>query len=182
MVYVKRRTFLENRGTMNQEIRWVTGRDMSSMTAIESASFSKPWKRSDFDKCLGDPTNNRIGKVFEVDGEVVGFIIYELQFDRFYIINMAVMPSHRKRGIAREMIGHVTDKLNNGYKRRRKVETYVSDHFLDAHIFFKRVGFRAIGVERDFFGKDSGDAYLFCYRSDSLGFDFDDSVFVGDYA
>ena len=51
---------MENRGTMNQEIRWVTGRDMSSMTAIESASFSKPWKRSDFDKCLGDPTNNRI--------------------------------------------------------------------------------------------------------------------------
>lgn len=167
---------------MNHKVRWVTGRDMSSIAAIESLSFSKPWRRSDFDKCLGDPAGNRIGKVVEVDGEVVGFMIYELQPERFYVINMAVRPSHRKMGIARAMIDHIKAKLDNGYRRRRKVETYVSDHFLDAHIFFKTIGFVAVGVERDFFGKDSGDAYLFCYRSEGSELGIDDALFVGDYA
>jgi ribosomal-protein-alanine N-acetyltransferase len=90
-------------------------------------------------------------------------MLYELMSDSFYLINIAISQPMRRRGLGRTLVTQLIDKLPNG--NRTMIDIHISEGNLGAHLFFKSLGFRAIGVERDFF-LDSGkshDAYLFSY-------------------
>ena len=146
---------------MKPMIRWMTRDDVKHAIGIDKGSFLEPWLESDFAQCL--KPWGRIGKVIEVDGRVEGYMLYELMSGSFYLINIAVSQPMRRRGLGRMLVTQLIDKLPNG--NRSMIDIHISEGNLGAHLFFKRLGFRAIGVERDFFlesGK-SHDAYLFSY-------------------
>lgn len=141
-------------------IRWMIRRDMLEVLGIEAKSFEFPWSEDDFIRCLRQ--RNCIGMVAEYDEHVAGFMIYELHRNRLHILNFAVAPQFRRRGIGQQMIEKLTAKLSS--QRRNRILLQVRETNLDAQLFFRDLGFRAIAVLRDFYDDTTEDAYLMQYR------------------
>ena len=145
---------------MSTHIRWMIRRDMPAVLAIEGASFEFPWDNDDFTRCLRQ--RNCIGMVAEQDDEVVGFMIYELHKNRLHILNFAVDPNARRRGVGAAMCDKLVGKLS--HDRRNRIMLEVRETNLDAQLFFRSLGFKAISVLRDFYDDTTEDAYLMQMR------------------
>ncbi|MCH7725836.1 MAG: ribosomal protein S18-alanine N-acetyltransferase [Planctomycetes bacterium] len=135
-------------------------RDMPEVLDIENSSFEFPWTEEDFIRCLRQ--RNCIGMVAEYDERVVGFMIYELHKNQLHILNFAVHEDFQQRGIGRQMVGKLVTKLS--FQRRNRILLEIRETNLSAQLFFKRMGFRAVSVLRDFYDDTTEDAYLMQYR------------------
>ncbi len=141
-------------------IRWMIRRDMPAVLSIEEASFEFPWCEEEFIRCLRQ--RNCIGMVAERNDQVVGFMIYELHKSRLHLLNFAVDPSVRRQTIGRSMLDKLVSKLSQD--RRNRIMLEVRETNLDAQLFFKQLGFRAISVLRDFYEDTTEDAYVMQFR------------------
>jgi ribosomal-protein-alanine N-acetyltransferase len=141
-------------------IRWMIRRDMPSVLAIEEGSFEFPWSEEEFIRCLRQ--RNCIGMVAERDDQVVGFMIYELHKNRLHLLNFAVARECRRSSIGRSMVDKLASKLSAD--RRNRILLEVRETNLDAQLFFRQLGFRAISVLRDFYEDTTEDAYLMQFR------------------
>lgn len=141
-------------------IRWMIRRDMPAVLAIEEQSFEFAWTEDDFIRCLRQ--RNCIGMVAEQDEQVVGFMIYELHKNRLHVLNFAVAEEVRRHGVGRAMISKLLSKLS--HERRNRIMLEVRETNLDAQLFFKQIGFRAVSVLRDFYDDTDEDAYVMQYR------------------
>lgn len=141
-------------------IRWMIRRDMPTVLDIESRCFEFAWTEEDFIRCLRQ--RNCIGMVAEEDDQILGFMIYELHKTRLHILNFAVNPEHRRRAVGRAMVDKLLGKLS--HERRNRIMLEVRETNLEAQLFFKSLGFRAISVLRDFYDDAVEDAYLMQYR------------------
>lgn len=146
---------------MRVHIRWMIRRDMEEVLEIEKQGSSCPWTEEEFVHRLRE--RNCIGMVAEYKQEVIGFVIYVLHKKRIVILNMAVSWYHLRNGVGRQLVTHLTKKL--GAMRRTHLSLVVSDENLDAHLFFKAMGFRATHTEVDWFESTnaSRDGYNFEY-------------------
>lgn len=156
-------------------IRWMIRRDMEQVLAIEESSFEFPWAEEEFVRCLR--RRNCIGMVAERGERVLGFMIYELHKTRLHIMNFSVDPEARRHGVAQQMIDKLIGKLSS--QRRTRISLEVRETNLPAQLFFKKSGFRATSVLRNFYDDSIEDAYLMQYyhRSAEGGlFDLDESV------
>lgn len=140
-------------------IRWMIRRDLPEVLNVEKESFADPWDEEEFVRCLRD--RNCIGQVAEVADLVAGFIVYELQKGRIEILDIAVDPAFRNRGIGAALIGRLINKLSR--ERRREILVRVSEENLAGQLFLKAIGFRCIQIERGYWQPTadiSVDAYL----------------------
>ena len=144
-------------------IRWMIRRDMPEVLGIEQTSFEFPWSEDDFVRCLRQ--RNCIGMVAEHDESVVGFMIYELHKNRLHVLNFAVRPEFRRHGVGMSMVGKLIGKLSQ--QRRNRILLEIRETNLEAQLFFRDAGFRAISVLRDFYEDTPEDAYLMQYRYSS---------------
>ncbi len=141
-------------------IRWMIRRDMMEVLDIESQSFEFPWSEDDFIRCLRQ--RNCIGMVAEHGERVAGFMIYELHRNRLHILNFAVAADCRRFGVGQQMVEKLIGKLSG--QRRQRIMLEVRETNLEAQLFFRDLGFRAISVLRDFYDDTTEDAYLMQYR------------------
>ena len=145
-------------------IRWMIRRDMPEVIAIESECFDFPWSQEDFTTALSQ--RNCIGMVAERDEKVVGYMIYEFEKFKLNILNLAVMPSYWRQGIGSAMLNKLIGKLR--IERRNRITLKVSEDNLRGHLFFKKLGFRAISVLRSHYEHNKADAYQFVYKVRTL--------------
>jgi ribosomal-protein-alanine N-acetyltransferase len=141
-------------------IRWMIRRDMAEVLDIEQDGFEFPWSEEDFVRCLRQ--RNCIGMVAEHDDPVAGFMIYELHKTRLHILNFAVGSQFRRRNVGEQMVQKLLGKLSN--QRRTRILLEVRETNLAAQLFFRKVGFRAVSVLRDFYDDTTEDAYLMQFR------------------
>lgn len=140
-------------------IRWMIRRDMSEVLDIESGCFEYAWSEDDFINCLRQ--RNCIGMVAEYNDRVAAFMIYELHKSRLHVINLAVHPDFRRRGVGSQMLQKLVAKLSQ--QRRNKILLEVRETNLPAQKFFQANGFRAVSLLRDFYEDTTEDAYLMQY-------------------
>lgn len=141
-------------------IRWMIRRDMAEVLEIEGESFEFPWSEDEFIRCLRG--RNCIGMVADQDDKVVGFMIYELHKTRLHVLNFAVSAAARRQGVGHRMIAKLVGKLSA--QRRTRIVLEVRETNLDAQLFFRSQGFRAVNVLRDFYEDTTEDAYLMQFR------------------
>jgi ribosomal-protein-alanine N-acetyltransferase len=142
------------------QIRWMIRRDMPDVLQIERASFEFAWSEDDFIRCLRQ--RNCIGMVADVDDRIVGFMIYELHRARLHLLNLAVHPAWRRRGVGAAMVRKLVGKLSQ--QRRTRITLEVRETNLAAQLFFRQQGFRAVNVLRNFYEDSPEDAYVMQYR------------------
>lgn len=143
---------------MSVIMRYMIRRDMPEVLDIERASFEFPWFEEDFIRCLRQ--RNCIGMVAEHAERVVGFMIYELHKTRLHILNFAVSSQHRRRGVGRQMIEKLIDKVSAS-QRRNRITLEVCEVNLSAQLFFRGCGFVATEVLHDFYDHQVMDAIAF---------------------
>ena len=136
------------------KVRWMKRDDLKSVMRMQkmSGEFSKNHTQEFINK------NNAICSVVEVEGNVVGFIFYEIDASSIEIDSLIVDAAFRRRGIGTELLSKLIAKLN---KKRREIRFQVSEYDLPSHLLLKKCGFKAIEVI-----KNSGDCdYLFSFSS-----------------
>ena len=142
-------------------IRWMIRRDLPTVLNIEERCFEYPWKEEDFIRCLRQ--RNCIGMVAERGDQVLGFMIYELHKTRLHLLSMAVDPDYSRQGIGRIMVEYLISKLS--YQRRNWLVLEVRESNLPAQLFFKSLGFRAVGILNQFYDDCGEDAYQMILRA-----------------
>jgi [ribosomal protein S18]-alanine N-acetyltransferase len=172
---IKRYGFINNNGreammdvqgtqqsSLQVQIRWLIRRDMAEVLKIENDSFEFAWTEEDFLSCLRQ--RNCIGMVAEHDQEIVGFMVYELHKSKLNILNFAVSGDTRRQAVGAQMVHKLIDKLSQ--QRRNEIILEVRESNLDAQLFFKIHGFRAVTILRNHYDDTTEDAYVMRYRLD----------------
>jgi ribosomal-protein-alanine N-acetyltransferase len=135
-------------------------RDMPAVLEIENASFECPWSEEDFVRCLRQ--RNCIGMVVEARKRIAAFMVFELRGSSLRLLSICVDPSFRRRGIGTRLISRLVKKLPR--KRRGSIIVEVRESNVEAQVFFRRAGFRAVRVIRALYDDCSEDAYVMEYR------------------
>ena len=137
------------------QVRWLIRRDMDHVMAIERASFSDPWSEEEFLCCLRQ--KNTIGRVAEINYQIVGYMIYELHKRVVRIANFAVDPEYRRQDIGTAMLASLKERIDH---RRSTITAEIRDSNLTAHQFFAANDFLALSVLPQYF-LNGEDAYRF---------------------
>ncbi len=141
-------------------MRYMIQADIPAVLSIEQASYADPWTEKDFRRCLRE--RNAIGMVstqYQDVGDVLGIMIYEMHEDRFELLNFAVAPECRRRGVGSQMVSKLIEKLSS--HRRTRVTVDLRERNLPAQLFFQAQGFVATKVLREHYGIE--DAYRMAY-------------------
>ena len=148
--------------TLQVQIRWMIRRDMPEVLAIEKSSFEFSWSEEDYIRAL--KRCDCIGMVAEDGDRIVGFMIYELHKKHLHLLNLAVHPEFRFRGVGRQMVKALIQKLSS--QRRNRILVEVRERNTQAQLFFKQMGFRAVAVLHNFYEPEqtTEEAYQMEYR------------------
>lgn len=145
-------------------IRWAIRRDMKEIEQIEQYSFEYPWTTEDFIRCMRG--RNTIAMVAEIRAtkawEIAGFMIYDLHKNRLQLLNFAVAPKYRRLGVGQQLVEKLIGKLSS--QRRTRIALEVRETNVAAQYFFRKQGFRAVNVLRDYYVDSPEDAYVMVYR------------------
>ena len=80
-----------------------TPADIDAVTQLESVAFADPWTRQAFEAALKE-RHARFRVARSPEGSVVGYLIAWFVLDEAEIANVAVVPTARRRGIARALL------------------------------------------------------------------------------
>ena len=84
------------------DIRALTIGDLNAIEEIERRSYPTPWSRSMFAGELAKPASLCLG-AFE-DDRLAGYLIISRYVDAWHVMNIAVDPAFRRRGIATALL------------------------------------------------------------------------------
>ncbi len=147
-------------------LRLMRAVDVPAVARIERAVFgTEAWPRGAF-AYLGEvfaasvPARGQLWVAEGRDGRILGYAGIELSAlgGEADIINVAVNPAHRRRGVGRQLLTTAT-----AYARRLGVTLLwlrVRKGNRGARAFYRKCGFRTIGRFRDYYDDPPEDAVL----------------------
>jgi ribosomal-protein-alanine N-acetyltransferase len=142
---------------VNVELRRLEARDLDVVETIERESYPTPWSRSMFDAELRKPSSLAIGAFTEGD-ELVGYAFVSRYVDAWHVMNVAVAPSHRRRGIASALLERLFDVTGSDPRRGYTLEVRVSN--TGAIKLYELLGFEARGIRRGYYTDNREDALI----------------------
>jgi [ribosomal protein S18]-alanine N-acetyltransferase len=138
------------------EIRRLDLVDLSAIEAIEQRAYPTPWSRSMFASELAKPTSICLG-AFEGE-DLVGYVINSRYVDAWHVMNVAVEPEHRGRGIATALLERLFDVTRDDERRGYTLEVRVSnDHAIR---LYEKLGFERRGIRRGYYTDNREDALI----------------------
>ena len=142
-------------------IRQMTHEDMPAVIALEKAAFRNPWSPELLRREL-DHEWSTILLVEEPqpDGsrQLLGLAIFWIVQDEVHVLNVAVAPEHRRRGVGRAVMDEV---LARGRQRRCTLATLEVRRSNEAAIgLYKSLGFRSVGVRPNYYVDEKEDAIV----------------------
>jgi ribosomal-protein-alanine N-acetyltransferase len=125
-------------------IRRAQQKDIEMITGIESLSFSDPWDQNAFYETLRFYPNTFF--IAEIDGKIAGFIAAGIEDTGEvlvgHIMNLAVLPELRKRGIGRELVTRTEREfILEGVS---SIQLEVRESNVNAQEFYERLGYQKI--------------------------------------
>jgi ribosomal-protein-alanine N-acetyltransferase len=138
------------------EIRRLQLRDLSAIEQIEKVAYPTPWSRSMFASELAKPSSVCLG-AFDGD-ELLGYLIVSRYVDAWHVMNVAVSPAHRRRGLAETLLNVLFEQTADDARRGYTLEVRVSNE--GAIKLYERLGFRSSGVRRGYYTDNREDALI----------------------
>lgn len=128
--------------------------DLSPVLEIERQSFRAPWSLGTFALELAKPSSVRIAA--RAEGQLVGYLVCSPYAEIWHLMNIAVAPEYRRRGIARRMIARLIDRLGAGTPITLEVRKSN-----DAAIaMYQSLGFAAAGTRPAYYPDNKESALL----------------------
>ena len=138
------------------EIRALALSDLGDIEEIEHRSYDTPWSRSMFAGELAKPASISLG-AFEGE-QLAGYMIISRYVDAWHVMNIAVDPEFRRRGIATALLERLFELTDDGSRRGYTLEVRVSND--GAIKLYERLGFEARGVRRGYYTDNREDALI----------------------
>lgn len=141
-----------NEGT----IREMKEDDIRQVMDIESESFSTPWTEAAFLAEVHKPYS--LNRVFIIGDRLVGYLCVNLILDEGHILNLAVHPDFRRRGLATRLIHEALPEL----KKRgcRVIYLEVRNSNASAKKFYEHFEFKEAGLRKKYYANPVEDAVV----------------------
>ena len=131
--------------------------DLKAVEAIEIASFGDPWVREAILQEL-IPSGLRFPLIAEIDGAVVGFLMAWRTPDQLHVLNVAVDPGRRRRGIGRSLLeAALAEARRCGFV---EVTLEVRRGNEPALGMYREFGFRQEGIREGYYPDTGEDALI----------------------
>ncbi len=143
---------------MTIELRRLEMRDLDRIEVIERGSYPTPWSRSMFAGELAKPSSICLGAFDSQSEELVGYLIISRYVDAWHVMNVAVAPAERRRGIAQHLLERLFELTANDSRRGYTLEVRISN--ANAIRLYERLGFQARGLRRGYYTDNREDALI----------------------
>lgn len=148
------------------EARWrrmVMG-DIDAAVDIDAAWNSSPWQRTSFVKHLRH--SHGLGAVAVLEERIAAFFIVTLEQEGCHLVNLAVAPGSRRRGLATTALHLVEDTARRYGEARIYLEVQVENRI--AQELYLRRGFKVESVLRRYYQGADGLLMSKVLREDAL--------------
>lgn len=142
---------------MNIELRRLEAGDLEEVEAIERDSYPTPWSRSMFDAEMRKPSSLALGAFTDEKG-LVGYAFISRYVDAWHVMNVAVVPDLRRRGIASALLERLFAVTATDPRRGYTLEVRMSN--TGAIRLYERLGFEPRGVRRGYYTDNREDALI----------------------
>jgi ribosomal-protein-alanine N-acetyltransferase len=137
--------------------------DLSQVVAIERRAFPTPWSSAMFVLELSKSSSIGVG-AFLPDrrraDRLVGYLIASRYADIWHLMNVAVDPPARRRGVASALLEELIGRVGAG----EPITLEVRPSNTGAISLYERFGFRAAGVRPRYY-RDTGEDALIMWRT-----------------
>ena len=140
--------------TKGVKVRRLAYSDLPAVIAIERRSFPTPWSLAMFVLELSKPSG--ICLAASAGDDMLGYVICSRYDQVWHLMNIAVAPDHRRRGIAWALMTRLVEEARGVLPFT--LEVRVSNH--GAIEMYERFGFRSAGVRPRYYHDNGEDATI----------------------
>ncbi|HXD66831.1 MAG TPA: ribosomal protein S18-alanine N-acetyltransferase [Solirubrobacteraceae bacterium] len=133
--------------------------DLPQVIAIERRAFTTPWSLAMFVLELSKPSGLCLAAVDDSD-QLLGYLICARYDTVWHLMNIAVDPAMRRRGIARTLLEQMIERA--GADREYTLEVRTSN--APAIALYERYGFRPAGTRPRYY-RDNGEDAVIMWRT-----------------
>jgi [ribosomal protein S18]-alanine N-acetyltransferase len=137
---------------MNEDIRLVDGgvpdldAAMTVMNAAFNPVFGETWSAPQFGGALSLPGAQMF--LARRQTATVGFALTRRLLDEAELLLLAVRPEYTRKGIGRQLLDHVVEKLREVDVAFIHIEVRIDNPAID---FYERLDFIRVGLRRDYY-------------------------------
>lgn len=128
-------------------LRKMEEQDLTQVAAIERTLFSDPWSENAFRETLKQEEADFVVAV-EAD-EIIGYCGAYRALDEAEIVNVAIKKECQNLGLGAKMVQSLIDQEKEKGSRFFILEVRSSN--VSAQCCYKKLGFRTIGIRKDFY-------------------------------
>ncbi len=131
--------------------------DLDEIMDIERASFLSAWPPHAFvSEFFNEQSHRRC--LISPDGHVAGYLLYWVILDESHIMNIAIEPEERQRGLALRMMEQALWEAEDRRCTLMSLEVRANNEAALA-LYFK-LGFEAVGRRKNYYQEERQDAIL----------------------
>ncbi len=140
--------------------------DIKAAFAIEKVSFPTPWSRWTFLAELTQSLGHFLvaGPAPPQPWKLWGYIVYWLVADEMHILNLAVHPGKRRRGVARALLAEALSRSRSAGAEQAWLEVRPSN--TPALALYASFGFKEVGRRPRYYEDTQEDAILLALEWD----------------
>jgi ribosomal-protein-alanine N-acetyltransferase len=142
------------------EVRRLTYADLPQVVAIERRAFTSPWSLAMFVLELSKPSGICLAAELAVpnphDRDLAGYMICSRYDTVWHVMNVAVDPTLRRRGIATALLERLLERV----ERDAQLTLEVRRSNAGAITLYESFGFRAAGIRPRYYQDNHEDAII----------------------
>lgn len=128
---------------------------LDAVSELEQRCYPSPWSKKLIYAEFAKPVSFR--PAILINGELVAYSFNYIIADELYILNVAVHPDFRGRGLGKLLLRHILEEAYRRKVRQASLEVRVSN--MIAQYLYASLGFRFIGTRKRYY-RDTGEDAL----------------------
>lgn len=129
---------------------------VAQVAALEKRCFSDPWSENSVASELENPLS--LWLIAEEDGAVCGYVGSQTVLDETDMMNIAVCPDCRRKGIAAALITELVSRLKAQGSRILRLEVRESN--FSAIALYEAMGFTQLGLRKNYYRNPKENALI----------------------
>ena len=129
---------------------------VAQVAELEKICFSDPWSENS----VASELKNHLScwLVAEEDGKVAGYVGSQTVIDESDMMNVAVHPDHRRKGIAEALVVELVEALRKRESHCLTLEVRASNK--PAKALYEKLGFTQVGLRKNYYRNPKEDALI----------------------
>ncbi len=129
---------------------------VAQVAALEKLCFSDPWSETSVASELDNPLS--LWLIAEEEGTVLGYVGSQTVLDETDMMNIAVQPECRRRGIAAALIVELVNQLRERGSHILRLEVRESN--VPAIALYESMGFTQLGLRKNYYRNPKENALI----------------------